>query len=56
MGTAEVLSAISTVVSASVGWMGQYMNFIATYPIALVFTVLPVVGFAIAIVKRLLSF
>lgn len=56
MSTADVLSAITTIITSSIGWMGQYMTFIGTYPIVLVFVVLPVAGFAVSIVKRLLSF
>ena len=50
------LSAISTIVTASIGWMGQFVNFIGANPIVLVFVVLPLVGFAVSILKRLLSF
>jgi hypothetical protein len=56
MSTADVLSAISSIVNASVTWMGQYVTFIGTYPIVLVFVVLPLVGFAVSILKRLLTF
>lgn len=56
MTTAEVLAAISSVVAASISWMGSYVTFIAAYPIVLVFVVLPLVGFAVSILKRLLSF
>ncbi|MEA4896589.1 MAG: hypothetical protein VB064_15200 [Oscillospiraceae bacterium] len=56
MSTADVLSAIGSIVTASIGWMGQYATFIGTYPIVLVFVVLPLVGFAVSILKRLLTF
>lgn len=56
MSVSDVLSSISTIVTASVGWMGQYISFIGNNPIVLVFVVLPVAGYAISILKRLLSF
>lgn len=56
MTTAEVLSAISLIVSSAITWMGSFVTFIGTYPIILVFVVLPLVGYAVSILKRLLSF
>lgn len=56
MSTADVLSAIGSIVQSAVGWMGQFVSFIGNNPIVLVFVVLPVVGYAISILKRLLSF
>ena len=56
MTTAEVLAAISLVVNSSISWMSSYISFIAANPIVLVFVVLPLVGFAVSILKRLLTF
>lgn len=56
MTTAQVLSSITDIVTATVGWMGQFISFIGNHPVVLVFVVLPLVGFAVGILKRLLSF
>lgn len=56
MSVAEVLSAITSIVTGSVGWMGQFITFIGNNPVVLVFAILPVVGYAVSILKRLLSF
>lgn len=56
MSATDVLNAITSVVSSSITWMGQFVSFIAANPIVLVFAILPVVGYAISILKRLLSF
>lgn len=56
MDTAAVISAIGAVVNGAIGWMGSFVNFIGNNPIVLVFVVLPLVGFAVGILKRLLSF
>lgn len=56
MSTADVLSTITSIVTSSIGWMGQFISFMGQYPIVLVFAILPVVGYAVSILKRLLSF
>lgn len=64
MGT--ILSNIGTLVTNVVSWIGSFLGLftqttgtgdsaVLTYPILLIFVALPVVGFAIGIIKRLLS-
>lgn len=56
MTVAEVISTITSIVTGSIGWMGQFITFMGNNPIVLVFAILPVVGYAVSILKRLLSF
>lgn len=56
MSIADVLSSITSIVTGSVGWMGQFVSFMGNNPLVLVFAILPVVGYAVSILKRLLSF
>ena len=54
---ADAISAITTVVTAVIGWIGQYMCAItaAGNELLLVFFALPLVGLGIGALKRLAS-
>lgn len=54
---ASAISAISTVVTATVGWIGQYMGAItaAGNELLLIFFAMPLVGLGIGAIKRLVN-
>lgn len=54
---AEVIANITTVVTATVGWIGQYMGAVtaAGNELLLVFFAMPLVGLGIGALKRLAS-
>lgn len=52
---ADILSAVTQVVTAAVGWCGQYLSMITATgnEILLIFVILPLVGLGIGILSRL---
>lgn len=56
-GMTTAISAISSVVTATVGWIGSYMGAITAEgnELLLVFFSLPLVGLGIGAIKRLVS-
>lgn len=53
---ATIIESVTSVFTASIGWMGEIVGEIATQPILLLMVVsLPVVGFAVGITRRILS-
>lgn len=54
---ADVISAISAVVTATVGWIGDYMGAITAEgnELLLVFFAIPLVGMGIGAIKRLVN-
>lgn len=54
---ADVISAISTVVTATVGWIGDYMGAITAQgnELLMVFFAIPLVGMGIGAIKRLVN-
>lgn len=49
-----ILTAISDLVTAAVGWAGTYVNMITTNDVLVLFCVaVPLVGLGIGIIKRL---
>lgn len=51
----DVLSSVSSVVTASIGWIGEYVSVITSTPLLLLFTTIPLVGLGIGLLRRLLS-
>lgn len=59
---AKILAAVTEVVTASIGWMGDFLSVIVavdgegafTNPILLLFVILPLVGLGIGLLKRLM--
>ena len=53
---AAILTAVTSIVTASVGWMGSFLGTItsAGNEILLLFVLIPLVGLGIGLVKRLL--
>lgn len=56
-GLAAILAHVTSIVTAAVSWCGSYLGMITTSgnEILLLFTVLPIVGLGIGILKRLFS-
>lgn len=60
---AAILSAVTDVVTASIGWMGDFLSVITatnsegqfTNPILLLFVIIPLVGLGIGLLKRLMN-
>lgn len=54
---ASAITAITTVVTATVGWIGQYMGAItaAGNELLLIFFAMPLVGLGIGAIKRLVN-
>lgn len=50
-----IITSVGSVVTAAVGWVGQFVTVVEDNPIILLFTVLPLVGLGIGLLKRLLS-
>jgi len=59
---AVILDAVTAVVNASIGWMGQFLGVITATtsegalanPILLLFVIIPLVGLGIGLLKRLM--
>ena len=49
-----MITAVSSIFTAAIGWAGEVGSTIVETPILLMFTVLPLVGLGIGIFKRLL--
>ena len=54
---ATIISNIGSVVTGAIGWMGDYLSLITTSgnEILFVFTVIPLVGLGIGLVKRMIN-
>lgn len=52
---ASLLSSISSIVTAAVGWMGTAATAIASNSIALLFILLPLMGVGIGLFKRIIN-
>lgn len=53
----SLLNNIGSVVSSAIDWMGDYLDLITTSgnELLLVFTVIPLVGLGIGLVRRMIS-
>lgn len=56
-GVTTFLSAIGSIVSSAVGWMGSYIGALTKSgnEMLLVFVALPLVGLGIGLIKRMIS-
>lgn len=48
-----ILSTVTSIVTAAVGWVGSFVTLITENPILLVFCLLPFVGLGIGLLSRL---
>ena len=51
----EILSAVTSVFTSAVGWLGNVASTITSTPILLVFCILPLVGLGVGLFKRLIN-
>ena len=51
----EVLTSVSSVVTAAIGWIGDFVDVIASTPLLLLFVTIPLVGLGIGLLRRLIS-
>lgn len=49
----SILTSITAIVTAAVGWIGQFVTMITDNPIVLVFCLIPMVGLGIGLLSRL---
>ena len=49
------IGAVSEVVTAAVGWIGEYIEVITAHPILLAGVVVTFVGLGVGLIKRLVS-
>lgn len=50
----EIITATTSVVTAAIGWAGQFVTFITENPLVLLFTILSLVGLGAGLVMRLI--
>lgn len=48
-----ILTTVTDIVTAAVGWVGQYVTLVTENPIILVYTLLPFVGLGVGLLSRL---
>lgn len=51
----SVLSAVTSIFTAAIGWCGTVGETIVTTPIMLIFAVIPLVGLGVGLFKRLIN-
>lgn len=52
---ADIVSAISSLFTAAIGWVSTVATTISGEPLLLVFAILPLVGLGVGLFKRLIS-
>lgn len=60
---AAILSAVTDIVTASIGWMGDFLGVVTATnaegafvnPLLILFVILPLVGLGIGLLKRLMN-
>ncbi len=50
-----ILSAVSSVFTSAIDWVGTVASTVTSTPILLVFAIIPLVGLGVGLFKRLLS-
>lgn len=52
---ASILSDVGSIVTAAIGWIGDYVSAIAGSPLLLLFVIVPICGLGIGLIKRMIS-
>lgn len=52
---AEIITTVTSVFTAAIGWVGTVADTIAAEPILLLFVCIPLVGLGVGLFKRLLN-
>lgn len=50
-----ILSSVSSVFTAAIGWVGTVADTVTSEPILMIFCIIPLVGLGVGLFKRLLS-
>lgn len=50
-----IITDVTAIVTASVGWVGQFLTVITENPLLLMFVIVPFVGLGIGLLKRLIK-
>lgn len=50
-----ILTNVGSIVTASVGWVGQFVDMITGNDLLLMFALVPIVGLGVGLLKRLFS-
>lgn len=53
--SSAIIAVVSDVVTASVGWMGDIVEFITANPLALIFVTISLVGLGVGLLRRVLG-
>lgn len=51
---ADIISAVTSLVTASVGWVNSFVNAITGQPLLLLFVITSFVGLGVGLIKRLI--
>lgn len=51
----DIISAVTTIFTAAIGWVGQVATTITETPILLLFCVIPLVGLGVGLFRRLIN-
>lgn len=51
---ADIISAVSSLVTASVGWINSFVDVITGQPLLLLFVIVGFVGLGVGLIKRLI--
>lgn len=52
---ADIISAVSSIVTASISWVTSFVNLITSTPLLLLYAIIPLVGLGVGLLKRLFS-
>ena len=53
---ASIIESVSTLVTASIGWMGDFLTEITSSPVLTIFCIaVPLVGLGVGLLKRLIG-
>ena len=52
---ADILTSVTTIFTAAIGWVGTVAETIADEPILLTFAVIPLIGLGVGLFKRLIN-
>lgn len=55
MEMADIITSVTSVFTAAIGWVGQVGSTITSTPILLLFAVLPLVGLGVGLFRRLIN-
>ena len=54
-GMAAIIADITSLVTAAVGWVGQFVTTITGNPLLLIFVIVGFVGLGVGLIKRLIK-